>query len=681
MSGLLQQIDDPADTRELTIAELNELCFEIREEILRVMAANGGHLASSLGTVELTVALHYLFDTPRDRLVWDTGHQAYAHKILTGRRDRFSTIRQEGGLSGFLLRSESPYDAFGAGHASTSISAALGMAIARDRQGENHRVVAIVGDGAMTGGLCYEALNNAGNVKSDLLVILNDNKMSISKTTGALASTFNKIVTRPFYNEHHRKIVEIIKRLPAGETMRRFGHRLEESVKAMILPGVFFEELGFRYLGPIDGHDLDLLIPMLKRVRELRGPILLHVITIKGKGRTYSEADPIRWYSPPAPNFDLETGAIPPKKPSPPSYSVVFAETLIELARKDPRIVAVTAAMLEGTALVRFEKVFPERTLDVGIAEEHAVIAAAGMACDGLRPFVCIYSTFLQRSIDSLIHDVALQNLPVVFALDRAGLVGADGPTHHGVFDLTYLRMIPGMVVMAPKDAMELRRMIRAAHEYDEGPVAIRFPRGTALGKSGLGKRVKPLAIGRGEILAEGGEVCLIAIGNMVSQAKDAAQLLAAEKIRVGVVNARFVKPLDRDLLAKLCKTYRHLITIEDNVKAGGFGSGVNEALEEMGIAQRAHILAIPDRFVPQGKMDSLYDQCGISAPAISQTVKSLLKTGGPRSGRVAAKTRSRKKSATKQAASRAKKKSPAKARKKKSKAPATKGRTKTRRK
>ncbi len=625
MTQWLSKINEPADLRGLKLKQLKEVCGELREEILRVMAINGGHLASSLGAVELAVALHHVFETPRDRLVWDVGHQAYAHKILTGRRERFSTIRKDDGLSGFLKRAESPYDAFGAGHASTSISAALGMAVARDRLEENYKVVSITGDGAMTGGMCYEALNNAGNLKADLLIVLNDNRMSISKNTGALSSYFNKIVMTHFYNERRKEIVDFIRRMPAGESVARIGHKLEESVKGLILPGIFFEDLGIRYLGPIDGHDLDVLVPALKKVRSFKGPILLHVITVKGKGRPYSEADPITWHSPPL-NFKVESGEAPPAKPGPPSYSGVFVSALRDLARDDKKIVALSAAMLEGTELTKFEKEFPERTYDVGIAEEHAVTCAAGMACDGLRPFVCIYSTFLQRALDQIVHDVAIQNLPVVFSLDRAGLVGADGPTHHGVFDLTYLRMIPNMVVMAPMDARELRHMTYTAHQYAGGPIALRFPRGKASGDFDADEPFKLLPIGKGEELREGDEACLIGIGNMTGHALKAAELLEEEGISVGVVNARFVKPLDRQLLADLAKRYSHLITIEDNVKAGGFGSAVNEALEEIGATQRAHVLGVPDQFIHHGSLDRLYQECGISPVAIAGTVRRLLK-------------------------------------------------------
>lgn len=624
MSQWLSRINDPADMRGLKVPELVELCQEIRDEIYRVMSANGGHLASSLGAVELAVALHHVFDTPHDKLVWDVGHQGYPHKILTGRREQFPTIRQDGGISGFLKRKESIYDTFGAGHASTSISAAVGMAVARDQKGEDYRVVSITGDGAMTGGICYEALNNAGDLKTDLLVVLNDNRMSISKNTGALADSFNKIVMTHFYNERKKEVVEFIKNLPMGESFARIGHKVEESVKGLILPGVLFEELGFRYLGPIDGHDMQTLVTALKKVKGLRGPILLHVITVKGKGRPYSEADPIKWHSPPL-NFKLESGEEPPPKPGPPSYSAVFVDALREIAREDEKLVAITAAMLEGTSLTRFEKEFPQRTYDVGIAEEHAVIFAAGLACEGIKPWACIYSTFLQRAIDPIIHDVALQHLPVKFSLDRAGLVGADGPTHHGVFDVTYLRMIPDMVIMAPKDASELRHMAYTAHMYNAGPVAVRFPRGKASEGLDLKEPLRQFPLGKAEVLAEGDKVCLIALGSMVENAAKAAAELAEEGVRAGLVNARFVKPLDTALLAELHARYEKLITIEDNVRAGGFGSAVNEAFEEMGLVPKAKILAIPDRFIDHGAQDRLYHECGLSPAAIAETARQAL--------------------------------------------------------
>ena len=627
MGKWLAGIKDPRDIRGLNFDQLKEIAEEIRETMLRVTSTNGGHLASSMGVVELTLALHYVFNTPHDRIVWDVGHQAYAHKLLTGRAEQFHTIRREGGLSGFLKRSESPYDAFGAGHASTAISAAVGMAIARDQQGGDHKVVSVTGDGAMSGGLCYEALNNAGMLKTDLLVILNDNEMSISRNVGALSHYFNRLITTYFYNEKRREVIDFIKRLPAGQRFLQMTNRVEESVKGLIVPGRFFEELGFRYLGPIDGHALEDLIPTLQKVRTFHGPILLHVITRKGKGRPYAEADPTHWHSPPL-NFDAESGEAPEKMPGPPSFTKVFADALLEEARRDKRVVAVTAAMVEGTGLSRFQQELPKRTFDVGIAEEHAVTAAAGMACDGLKPVVCIYSSFLQRAFDSIIHDVALQNLPVVFSLDRAGLVGADGPTHHGVFDLTYLRMIPNLVIMAPMDGAEMRMMTHTALGCEDGPVAIRFPRATISDEIDPAVEAGLIEIGKGELLREGDEICLVGIGTMAEHALQAAELLEAEGVHVGVINARFVKPLDRELLLEAARRYPCLITIEDNVIAGGFGSAVGELFTLEGVEVHLLQLGLPDRFIEHGTQASLYDKYGLSPEAIALKVREVLSTG-----------------------------------------------------
>ena len=617
----------PDQIRQLDINQLKELAEEIRETMLRVVSLNGGHLASSMGVVELTLALHRVFDTPRDRIVWDVGHQAYVHKLVTGRADQFHTIRQAGGLSGFPRRDESPYDTFGVGHASTSISAALGMAIARDQAGQNYKVISVTGDGAMSGGLCYEALNNAGMLKTDLLVILNDNEMSISKNVGALSHYFNRIITTYFYNEKRREIVDFIKRLPAGQRFLQMTTRVEETVKGLIVPGLLFEELGFRYLGPVDGHNLEELIPTLQKVRTFHGPILLHVITVKGKGRSYAEADPTLFHSPPL-HFDAESGEAPQKAVGPPSFTRVFGETLREEARRDKRVVALTAAMLEGTGLVDFQTEFPTRTFDVGIAEEHAVVCAAGMACDGLRPVVCIYSSFMQRAFDCIIHDVALQNLPVVFSLDRAGLVGADGPTHHGVFDLTYLRLIPNLVVMAPMSGAEMRAMTHAALLHEEGPIALRFPRGVVEEDFSFDEPPQAIEIGKGEVLREGEEVCLIGIGNMAAHALQAAELLEAEGLHIGAINARFVKPLDRELLLDAARRYSCLITVEDNVIAGGFGSAVGELLTLEGAEVRLIQLGLPDRFVEHGTQHQLFEKYGLSPESIANRVREVLDAG-----------------------------------------------------
>jgi 1-deoxy-D-xylulose-5-phosphate synthase len=628
MDRWLSKIKDPKDLRGMKVEDLTALADEIRELMLKVTSDNGGHLASNLGTVELTLALHCVFDTPEDRIVWDVGHQAYPHKIVTGRADRFPTIRRQGGLSGFLRRDESPYDAFGAGHASTAISAAVGMAIARDARGLKHKIVAVVGDGALSGGMCYEALNHGGHLGSDLLVVLNDNDMAISRNVGALSATFNRLVMTRVYNERRRDIIELIKRLPAGKRFLAVGDRLEESIKSLILPSRMFEALGFRYLGPIDGHNLEELIPVLQKIRSFSGPIILHVLTKKGKGRPYSEADPITFHSPPS-NFDADSGEAPAKKDGPPAWSKVFVDALREEARRDVRLVAVSAAMLEGTGLSSnkfgFETEFPGRTFDVGIAEEHAVTAAAGMACDGLRPFVCIYSTFLQRAIDQIIHDVAIQKLPVKFALDRAGLVGDDGPTHHGAFDLTYLRMIPGMVVMAPRDADEMRDMTHTAALYEDGPIALRFSRGAVAQAPDLSRPARALPIGKGELLREGERACLVGIGLGTEHALAAARMLAESGIEAGVIDARFVKPLDRELLLAAARDYEWLVTIEDNVLAGGFGSAVTELLVDEGVQAKVVRLGIPDAFIEHGAPDALYRQCDYSPEAIAARVRELV--------------------------------------------------------
>lgn len=626
--NLLQNIHDARDLRQLDVNQLKALAEEIREEMLRVVSVNGGHLASSMGVVELTLALHHVFDTPRDRIVWDVGHQAYVHKLVTGRADQFHTIRQAGGLSGFPKRDESPYDAFGVGHASTSISAALGMAVARDLAGEHHKVISITGDGAITGGMCYEALNNAGMLKSDLLVILNDNEMSISKNVGALSHYFNRIITTYFYNEKRREIIDLIKRLPAGQRFLQMTNRVEESVKGLIVPGLLFEEMGFRYLGPIDGHNLEELIPILKKIKTFQGPILLHVITTKGKGRPYAEADPTHWHSPPL-HFDAESGEFPVAAvDAPPSFTRVFAETLRQEARRDKRIVAITAAMLEGTGLKDFQKEFPTRTFDVGIAEEHAAVFAAGLACDGMRPVVSIYSSFMQRAYDNIIHDIALQGLPVVLALDRAGLVGADGPTHHGVFDLSFLRSVPNLVVMAPMNGAEMRQMTHTAMLHEEGPIALRFPRASAERGLDLNGPLKRLEIGKGEVLREGEDVCLVGIGVMADHALQAAKLLEAEGLNIGVINARFVKPLDRDLLLEAARHYSCLITIEDNVIAGGFGSAVGELLVLEGVEVHLIQLGLPDRFIEHGTQKDLYEKYGLSPAAIAAKAREVVSVG-----------------------------------------------------
>ncbi|HNY27565.1 MAG TPA: 1-deoxy-D-xylulose-5-phosphate synthase [Candidatus Sumerlaeota bacterium] len=629
----LERICSPADLKGLSVEALGELAEEIRRIIAKTCSQNGGHFAPSLGVVELTLALHRVFDTPRDKIVWDVGHQAYPHKLLTGRYAEFHTLRMLGGLSGFPKRAESPYDAFGVGHASTSISAALGMALARDLLGEDYRVVSVTGDGAMTGGLCYEALNNVGYAAPDMLLILNDNEMSIAPNIGAMSQYFNDLITTNFYNRSKQTAKGVIKRA-LGERAVSIGHRIEASIKGLILPEeTIFEKMGIRYLGPVDGHDLPRLIAALTHVRDLKGPILLHVKTIKGKGYTYSESDPERWHS--GANFEISTGekVLPVNAPAQPTpapltFTQVFSQALARLGAEDSRVVAITAAMSAGTGLDDFAQRFPNRFHDVGIAEGHAVTCAAGMACEGLRPVVAIYSTFLQRSFDNIIHDVALQKLPVTFAVDRAGIVGGDGPTHHGVFDLSYLRMIPDLVVMAPRDAQQMRAMVRTAAAYEEGPVAYRYPRGAAAEQVGPPTADAVIPLGTGEILREAlpasrHDVAILSIGAMASRALEAAELLSREGLGVAVADMRFVKPLDLDLLKRLALEYDHLVTVEENVVAGGFGAAVTEAFCGLGIEGSAPLLiGLPDEWIEHGAVEELRERCGLSGPGIVERIR-----------------------------------------------------------
>lgn len=631
--SILPTIQSPADLRKLDINDLKVLAQEVRDRIVDVVMEKGGHLGASLGALELTIALHYVYNTPHDKVFFDVGHQGYGHKILTGRNDRFPSIRDEGGLSGFLKRDESEYDVFGAGHASTAVSAALGHAIARDLRRENYKVVAMVGDGAMTGGMVFEGLNNAGlRHETDFCVILNDNSMSISPNTGGLSKSFSQLVTHPFYNDRKDDLRELVKSLPRGENLVRMIRKMEASLKGLIVPGAFFEEMGFRYIGPIDGHDLDLLVPMLQRVRELEGPILLHCKTVKGKGVPEAEADQVWGHAPTVKKTTVAAGgavAAPAPvtaKPKAPSYSAAFARCMSEQAARDSRVVAITAAMLEGTGLVSFQKQFPERTIDVGIAEGHAVCSAAGMACGGLRPVCAIYSTFLQRAFDQIYHDVALQHLPVVFAIDRAGLVGADGPTHHGTLDIAYLRPIPGMWMMAPKDEGELRQMLHTALQREDGPSAIRFPRGSGTGAD-MTTPLEGLEPGRAEVLREGADTTIVAIGPMVATAMEAAELLAQRGLDVGVVNARWIKPLDRDLIADLASRHRFLFTLEEHQVQGGVGAAVCEELALSGHYNTVNIpLGLPDRFIEHGTRESLLAKCGLDAEGVAQRVMDVMK-------------------------------------------------------
>lgn len=644
--GILDRIDSPSDLRRLTNRELGELAGELREEIIRTVALNGGHLAANLGVVELTLALHSVLETPHDRLVWDVGHQTYAHKLLTGRRDRFHTLRRAGGISGFPRRDESPFDPFGTGHASTAISAALGMAVARDRRGEKYKVVAVVGDGALTGGMAYEALNHAGQLGTQLLVVLNDNEMSISPNVGAISRYLNRLRLDPGYRRAKTDLKELARRLPGGVRAYDLAARVKDSFKHVLLPGSLFEELGFVYFGPLDGHNLGELRDALREVLKLWQPVLLHVVTRKGKGYEPAENDPARYHG--TPSFDRSTGQVKVSGDAGAAdartYSTLFADTLVELAARDQRIVAITAAMPEGTGLDRFARVYPDRFFDVGIAEGHAVTFAAGLAASGLRPVVAIYSTFLQRAYDQIIHDVCLQKLPVVLAIDRAGLVGEDGATHQGAFDLAYLRPIPNLTIAAPRDGTELVALLRTALTLD-GPMAIRYPRGLATlrhrdrepGDQPAGEPAgEPgtIPVGQGEILAEGQDVGLVALGSMVEPAERAAALLAEAGITATVVNARFLKPLDARLLLQVGACVPLVVTVEEGVLAGGLGSAVLELFADHDLRVPVLRIGIPDRFIEHATQSEQREQLGLTARWIAQTVKAKLEK---LSGRAAA--------------------------------------------
>ncbi|MCX8116521.1 MAG: 1-deoxy-D-xylulose-5-phosphate synthase [Desulfobacterota bacterium] len=624
MGKVLDQIQHPHDLKSLDLEELRRLCQEVREEILETVSKNGGHLSSNLGAVELTIALHYVFDPPRDKLLWDVGHQTYAHKLLTGRRSRFHTLRQYEGISGFPKRDESPYDTFDSGHSGTSISAALGMAEALRLKGEGGRAIAIIGDGSMTAGLAFEGLNQAGHLERDLIVVLNDNEMSISRNVGAFSSYLNRLMTGQFVNRFRDEMKGFLETLPGiGKSALRFVKKAEESLKGLFMPGLLFEELGLKYIGPIDGHRLEHLIENFQNIKKLKGPFLVHVITKKGKGYPPSEENPSFYHS--VPPFDLKTGRMNPIPPSsPPTYTEVFGETLCELAMEDPRLVAITAAMQSGTGLEEFSKRFPDRFYDIGIAEQHAVTFAAGLALGGLKPVVAIYSTFLQRAYDQIHQDVCLQNLPVVFALDRAGIVGEDGPTHHGLFDLSYLRSIPNLIVMVPKDEEEFRHMIKTAISCPS-PVALRYPRSRGLGVQRR-EPLRSLEIGRGEILREGKDILLVAIGSTVHPSLEAAKRLEEVGIEAAVLNSRFLKPLDADLLCHWAKKVKRILTIEENVLMGGFGSAVLELLQEQGLLSiPVKRLGLPDRFIEHGPQSLLREKYGLDEKGIFREAKAMV--------------------------------------------------------
>lgn len=621
MPHILERINSPQDLRSLSLPELERLADEIRKLIVETVSRTGGHLAPNLGVVELTLALHRVFNAPEDKIIWDVGHQCYVHKIVTGRRDRLPTLRQFEGLSGFPCRSESPYDAFGTGHSSTAISAALGMAVARDLSGKDFSVVAVVGDGALTAGMAFEALNHAGHLQKPLIVVLNDNEMSIARNVGALAEYLARIRSDPRYSRSKEEFESLVSRIPAvGPRMVRLAERLRDSLKYLVVPGMFFEELGFTYLGPIDGHNLGVLITVLEQVRMAKGPVLVHVLTRKGMGYKPAEQNPDVYHG--VGPFDVVTGK--PVRARRLTYTEVFGRTLVELAAEDPRVVAITAAMPAGTGLVEFSRAYPDRFFDVGIAEQHAVTFAAGLAAEGYKPVVAIYSTFLQRAFDQVLHDVCLQELPVVFALDRGGIVGDDGPTHQGLFDFAYLRIIPHMVVMAPKDENELRHMLKTALEHD-GPIALRYPRGTGTGCP-LDQEVKALPIGRAEVVLDGKDVAILAIGNTVATALEAARELNARGVSVAVINARFVKPLDEDCICAYAARTRKLVTLEEHVLAGGFGSAVLELLNSKGLWDvEVACIGIPDVFVEHGAPDLLRRKYGLTAGNVVRAAETLL--------------------------------------------------------
>jgi len=621
--GILDKISSPQDLKGLSREELELLADEIRSFILQELSPVGGHLASSLGVVELTVALHTVFNTPEDRIIWDVGHQCYPHKILTGRRDTFNTIRQKGGLSGFPKRSESPYDAFGAGHSSTSISAGLGMAVARDLEKGNRKIVCVIGDGSMTAGLAFEGLNHAGHLDKDLLVVLNDNEMSISKNVGALSAYLSRLMTGNIYSHWRKDFAEMMRSIPSlGEKIAKFAKRVEEHVKGFISPGMLFEELNFTYVGPIDGHNLEYMLGAFTNVAKFRKPVLLHVVTCKGKGFAPAEKLPTTFHG--VGPFDPFDGTRKSAESSAPTYTEVFREAIVELAEKNDRIVAITAAMPEGTGLDLFRERFPDRFFDVGIAEQHAVTFAAGLAAEGFIPIVAVYSTFMQRAYDQVVHDVALQDLPVILALDRAGIVGADGPTHHGSFDFSYLRHIPGMTIFAPSEESELRDALATAVALGR-PAAIRYPRGKAAGVDISGPpEILPLGKGRmisGEPKNPG--ILILSAGAVLSIASEAAELARKEDIQASVFDVRYIKPLDREAILSLCSAAKGIVTIEENALAGGFGSSIIELLIDEGVAlPPIHRVGLPDTFISHGSQDLLRDEVGLSAEGILQAVR-----------------------------------------------------------
>ncbi len=632
--ALLDRVKTPKDIRALSRQELHDLAREARERHIDVVSRVGGHFGASLGVTELTVALHHVFDTPRDKIVWDTGHQAYIHKILTGRNDQFPSIRQKGGLAPFCRRDESEYDAFGAGHAATSISAAWGMAVGRDLRGEDNSVIAVIGDGAMGCGLAYEALNNAGHTDRDFIVILNDNEMSIAPNVGAMNKYLTSMITNPVYNRVRREVKDLLHRVPTslGDAMEHFAYKVDESVKNIFMPGMLFQELGFRYVGPVEGHDLDALVDTLSGVRRMRGPILVHVLTQKGKGFSFAEEDPFKWHA--AKPFDKDSGNSKGGGGGLPRYQKVFGEGLVQLGQMNPKVVAITAGMRDGTSTDLFEKAFPDRFFDVGIAEGHGVTFAAGLATEGIKPVVAVYSTFLQRGYDGIIHDVALQNLPVVFAMDRAGVAGADGPTHNGTFDINYMLTVPGMTVTAPKDGAEMLALLRLGVRQEKGPYSVRWPRDSVPEPVPHLTEIPDIEFGTWEVLREGSSLAIFAVGTMVLEALTAAEVLAGEGIETTVVNCRFLKPLDEAVLSKVLQEHNKILTVEESAVVNGFGAFLSRAVEQhplgRGVSVRA--LGIPDKWVEHGGRAELLREIDLDAQGIAKQVRELSQVGTPSS-------------------------------------------------
>jgi 1-deoxy-D-xylulose-5-phosphate synthase len=619
----ISQIDSPTDLKKLEINELKDVCQEIRDYLIDTISKTGGHLGASLGTVELTVALHYVFNSPIDQIIWDVGHQAYPHKILTGRRDLLPTIRQLGGLSGFTKISESEYDPFGTGHASTSISAALGIACARDYNNDHNKIIAVIGDGSMTGGLAYEGMNNCGLLKKDIIVVINDNNMSISPNVWAISNYFNELISGNSYNKLKTSVWNVTnKYFSKGDRIAHLANKIQSGLKSIITPGILFEALGFRYFGPFNGHNIVQLVKIFNKIKPFKTPILLHIVTEKGKGYAPAENDITKFHG--VTPFDKETGTSPRSSTHTSTYTDIFGNSMVQLAENNPKVIAITAAMSDGTGLNKFREKFQDRFFDVGIAEGHAVTFAAGLALKGYKPVVAIYSTFLQRAFDQIIHDVALQEIPVVFAMDRGGFVGADGPTHHGTFDLSYLRLVPNMVVAASMDENELRDLLYTAVNYDKGPFAIRYPRAKCLGLP-YDDSFNKIEIGKGQIIKEGKDIAILAVGSMVNQALRASLILEKENISVEVVNMRFIKPIDDLLLLNICKRFKKIITLEENTVMGGFGTAVLESLIKNQIYDvQVHIKGIPDQFIEHGTIDELYKIVGLDVESICEYVRGI---------------------------------------------------------